>query len=85
MQITKTDTEIIDYTETKNFYLTIENDKGEKIDIIYQRYISNTPQGGYDNEDNYYDKDGNELITDYLEDFLGDDYDDFYDQLQDLK
>lgn len=85
MKITKKSEEIVDIRKTTNYYLTIENAKGDTMDITYQVYISNNDYAGYDTDERFFDENNTDITDEQtLNDFLGDDYDDFIDELAEL-
>lgn len=85
MKITKTTKDIVYKKLTVNYYLTIENDKGAKLNITYQVNTEYDPDFSiYETDTRFFNKDGDEIIDDYLNYFLGDDYEDFMDELAEL-
>ena len=59
---------------TTEYDFTIENSKGEEMEIVYQTYTLDSEFEGYDNDQLLLDEDGNEIPTETLEEFLGEDY-----------
>lgn len=85
MKIKKINNEVVYSRRIENYDIDIENSKGEKMEVVYQTYTEYDPDFGvYESDDKFFLK--GEDITDetILNDFLGDDYDDFIDELSEL-
>lgn len=86
MKITKTNEEVTGYRKTVFYNLTVENSKGEEMDIMYEYFISDDDISGYETDEKFYDENENDIsFENTLNDFLGDDYDDFIDELAEIR
>ena len=83
-KITKTDEEKIVSGETKRFYVTVENSKGEKIELIREDWFRDSDYYP-ESDSNILDKNWNVMSYEKLEDFFGDDTDNVIDDINDLE
>jgi hypothetical protein len=82
--IKKISDEVRNIRKVIDYKLEITNRKGEKMNIVYNTFYEDDEIGGYDFENTILDEKGQEIKTEVLEEFFGDDYDDFDVELNDL-
>lgn len=86
LKVTKTNENVVSMKKTMEYSLTLENAKGEEMEVTLQTYYADSEDGGYDNDEYILDESGLEVSNDTLEKFFGeDDYDDGMDLINDSK
>lgn len=84
MKIIKNSSQVTALRQTKEFELTVTNDKGEEIEITLSTWFVNDE---YDNDfgEDILDKTGKIVLSEDLKRFLGEEYDDFMDEIGNIK
>lgn len=76
MKTTLINEQILSSRITKAYYLTLENKKGEEMDVRVENYTQDDEIMGWDNNQSIYNNENDEILTDEdMEKFMGNEYD----------